>query len=300
MKKRILILGGGFGGVYTAVHLEHLMTTAERKAIEIVIVSRDNYLVFQPLLPEVISGSVELNHVISPIRRLAKTACLYTREVEAIDLANRTVKLSPGAKPMPLMITYDHLVIALGTRLDHGKIPGMREHASPFKYLGDALHLRNRLVGALEEAETETDPGLRRALLTFVVAGGGFSGVECIAEMNDFLREAVRSYHQISEKDLRLVLLQRGDRILPELTEGLSAFAHQLLMKRGVEIQLGAGLKAVSADAVVVEDARTKQIEVIKTSTNHRNRSRQPPSASEHAAAPPGTGPHQGRRGNGG
>jgi NADH dehydrogenase len=267
MKKRILILGGGFGGVYTAVHLEKLMTPAERAATEIVIVSRDNYMVFQPLLPEVISGSVQLNHVISPIRRLARTARLYTREVEAVDLARRSVRLSPGAKPAPTMITYDHLVIALGTQLDHGKIPGMNEHASPFKYLGDALALRNKLISALEEADIESDPELRRALLTFVVAGGGFSGVECIAEMNDFLRTAVGSYHQISEKDLRLVLLQRGERILPEVTEGLSAFAHRLLMKRGVQIQLGCGLKAVSADAVVIEDAKTKETQVIKTRT---------------------------------
>ncbi|HXA13665.1 MAG TPA: FAD-dependent oxidoreductase, partial [Opitutaceae bacterium] len=267
MKKRILILGGGFGGVYTAVHLEKLMTVVEREATEIVIVSRDNYIVFQPLLPEVISGSVELTHVISPIRRLARTARLYTREVEAIDVANRSVRLSPGASQAPSIITYDHLVIALGTRLDPGKIPGMQEHASPFKYLGDALYLRNKLVQALEEAEAEGDPELRRSLLTFVVAGGGFSGVECIAEMNDFLREAIRSYHQISEKDLRLILLQRGDRILPELTEGLSAFAHRLLVKRGVEIQLGSGLKAMSADAVVIEDAKTKQTQSIRTRT---------------------------------
>jgi NADH dehydrogenase len=267
MKKRILILGGGFGGVYTAVYLEKLMTTIERADVEVVIVSRDNYMVFQPLLPEVISGSVELNHVISPIRRLARNARLYTREVEAIDIATRTVKLSPGTKPTPSMISYDHLVIALGTRLDHEKIPGMREHASPFKYLGDALFLRNQLVRTLELAEVETDPELRKALLTFVVAGGGFSGVECIAEMNDFLREAVHSYHNITEKDLRLILLQRGDRILPELTEGLSAFARELLMKRGVEVQLGGGLKAVSADAVVIEDSRTKQTQVVKTRT---------------------------------
>jgi NADH dehydrogenase len=267
MKKRILILGGGFGGVYTAVHLEKLMTAAERATVEIIIVSRDNYMVFQPLLPEVISGSVALNHVISPIRRLARTAQLYTREVEAVDLAQGLVRLSPGAKPAPSMIAYDHLVIALGTRLDHSKIPGMHEHASPFKYLGDALYLRNKLISALEEANVESDPELRRALLTFVVAGGGFSGVECIAEMNDFLRTAVRSYHQIREKDLRVVLLQRGERILPELTEGLSAFAHGLLLKRGVEIQLGGGLKAVSADSVVIEDAKTKQTQVIRTRT---------------------------------
>ena len=266
-KKTILILGGGFGGVYTAVYLDRLMTRDERANVEVVIASRDNYIVFQPLLPEVISGSVELNHVISPIRRLAKGARLYSREVQSIDIEHRTVQLSPGVKPTPLTVPFDHLVIALGSRLDPGKIPGMQEHASSFKYLGDALYLRNQLVRSLEEADTESDPDLRRSLLTFVVAGGGFSGVECIAEMNDFLRVAIRAYRTIKETDLRLVLVQRGERILPELTVGLGEFAHALLVKRGVDIQLGMGLKAVSADAVVVENVKTKQILVIRTRT---------------------------------
>lgn len=266
-RKRILILGGGFGGVYVAVHLGKLLTPKELEEIEIALVNRENYIVFQPLLPEVISGSVELNHVIAPIRRMAPQVRLYTREVESIDPVARVVTLSPGIRPTPLTLHYDHLVVALGTRLDYSKIPGMREHASPFKYLGDALYLRNQLVRALEEAETDTDPELRRRLLTFVVAGGGFSGVECIAEMNDFLRDAVRTYHNIAEKDLRLILLQRGERILPEVTESLAAFAHKLLVKRGVEIRLGAGLKSMSATAVIVEDKATGKTEEIGTRT---------------------------------
>lgn len=266
-KKRILILGGGFGGAYVAAHLGKRLTAQERKETEIVLVSRENYITFQPLLPEVISGSVELNHVIAPLRRLAPRALVYTREVDSIDPHRRVVTLSPGCRPAPVELDYDHLVIAMGTCLDHSKIPGMREHASPFKYLGDALYLRNQLVRALEDAETETDPEIRRQLLTFVVAGGGFSGVECIAEMNDFLREAVRAYHHISEGDLRLVLLQRGERILPELTQSLAAFAHRLLEKRGVEIRLGAGLKAVTATSAVVENKEAGQTESIATRT---------------------------------
>lgn len=266
-KKRVVILGGGFGGVYVAVHLEKLFTPQELTETEIVLVSRENYMVFQPLLPEVVSGSVELNHVITPIRRMAPKAYLHTREVESIDPHNRVVTLSPGLDRLPLALKYDHLVIALGTQLDYSKIPGMREHAHPFKYLGDALYLRNQLVHVLEAAEVEPDLELRRRLLTFVVAGGGFSGVECIAEMNDFLREAIRAYHTISEKDLQIILLQRGDRILPELTESLAAFAHKLLVKRGVEIRIGAGLKAVSADSAVIEDKKTGAEETICTRT---------------------------------
>ena len=136
-RKRVLILGGGFGGVYAAVHLGKLFSRQELEEIEIALVNRENYIVFQPLLPEVISGSVQLNHVIAPIRRMAPKANLYTREVEAIDPVQRVVRLSPGVRPTALSLGYDHLVVALGTRLDDSKIPGMREHASPFKYLGD-------------------------------------------------------------------------------------------------------------------------------------------------------------------
>ena len=265
-KKRILILGGGFGGVYVAVHLEKLLSAPEMAECEIALVSRENYMVFQPLLPEVVSGSVELNHVIAPIRRMAPRACLHTREVESIDPHNRVVTLAPGIDRLPLPLNYDHLVIAMGTQLDYSRIPGMREHAHPFKYLGDALYLRNQLVHVLECAEAEADAEMRRRLLTFVVAGGGFSGVECIAEMNDFLREAARAYHTIKESELRLILLQRGDRILPELTESLAAFAHRLLVGRGVEIRLETSLKALSAEVAVIE-TKAGAVEEIPTRT---------------------------------
>jgi NADH:ubiquinone reductase (H+-translocating) len=182
-------------------------------------------------------------------------------------LSPRTVTLSPGVRPTPLSLNYDNLVIVLGTRLDYGKIPGMHEHGSPFKYLGDALFLRNQLVRMLEEAEAERDPEIRKRLLTFVVAGAGFSGVRCIAEMNEFLRKAVSVYHNIVESDLRLILLQRSDRILPEVTASLASFAQKLLAKRGVEIRLSTELKAVTANAVIVEARRTHQMEIISTRT---------------------------------
>ena len=157
-KKRVLILGGGFGGVYVAVHLGKLLSKRELEEIEIVLVNRENYIVFQPLLPEVVSGSVELNHVIAPIRRMAPKANLFTRAVESIDPVQRIVTLSPGTRPVMTSMHYDHLVIAMGTRLDHSKIPGMREHAHPFKYLGDALFLR------LRDAATAFDRRLRAGL----------------------------------------------------------------------------------------------------------------------------------------
>lgn len=270
-KKRILILGGGFAGVYTAMYLEKAMkkrmTAAERENVEVTIVSNENYIVFQPLLPEVISGTIETLHCITPIRRLAKRATLYTRSIEEIDLKNRTVRLAPEYRPKPITLRFDELVIGLGTRLNYDLVPGMREHAIPFKYLGDALRLRNEAVGVLEEASVETDAAERRKLLTFVVGGGGFSGVECIAELNDFLRAALKAYPKIGKNEVRCILLQSADRILPELGEGLATYAQKILAKRGVDIRLNVRLKAVSADGAVVQDKATQEISTIDART---------------------------------
>src|SRR5437660_1051267 len=174
----VVILGGGFAGVYAAKYLDKALGKLGRQRVKVTIVAKENYIVFQPMLPEIIGGEIELLHTISPIRRLAPRACLYTREVEAIDLARKTVRLAPGSRPKPVEIPFDHLLIGLGTVLDHSKVPGSKEHALPFKYLGDALRLRNQLVHMLEEAVNEPDPAERKKLLTFVIGGGGFSGVE--------------------------------------------------------------------------------------------------------------------------
>ena len=164
------------------------------------------------MLPEVISGTLETLHVISPIRRIVPHAELYVRSVEAIDLEKQCVRFAPGHSLRHLEIHFDHLVIALGTRLACGLVPGLEEHAIPFKYLGDALRLRNHLVHTLEEAVIAADPAERARLLTFVVAGGGFSGVECIAEMHDFLAHAVRSFRGLDPTEVKLILLQMPTR----------------------------------------------------------------------------------------
>ncbi len=266
-KKRILILGGGFAGVYTAMYLGKNMTAAEREHIEVTIVSNENYIVFQPFLPEVISGTIETLHCITPIRRMAKHAQLYTRLIEEIDLEKKIVQLAPAYVPKPIVLEYDHLVVGLGTRLNYDLVPGMREHAIPFKYLGDALRLRNQAVGVLEEASIEQDPAERARLLTFVVGGGGFSGVECIAELNDFLTSAIKAYPGIKREEIRCVLLQSANRILPELGASLAAYAQEILENRGVEIQLNVRLKAVSGDGAIVMDKATKESVVIPART---------------------------------
>jgi NADH dehydrogenase len=249
-RTRILILGGGFGGVYTAIALERLLR--REPAVEISLVNRDNYLVFQPMLPEVISGSIGILDVISPIRRLCPRTNLYTRTVEAIDLKNKVVTVSAGFRPRPVALEYDHLIIALGNMTSFSGQPGLAENALPFKYLGDALVLRNHIIRVLEEADIERDPELRRALLTFVVAGGGFSGVEAIAELNDFVREGARSYRNINRDEIKVLLLHAGDLILPELPKSLATFAQDLLQKRGVQIRFNTRLAGATAEAALL------------------------------------------------
>src|SRR5215472_7453830 len=208
--KRVVILGGGFAGVSTARYLEKLLGPEEAC---ITLVNRENYWVYQPILPEVISGSIGLTDVVSPIRRLCPRTNLVMREVEDIDLKNRTVTVSPGFRPRQLTIPYDYLVIALGEVTNFYGMPGMLENARPFRTLADAIALRNHLIHVLEEADVEEDPDLRRKLLTFVVGGGGFSGVEAMAELNDFVRSVKRNYLRLRDEPHRCVIVQAGDRI---------------------------------------------------------------------------------------
>lgn len=247
--KRVLILGGGFGGVYAARHLEKILKPDEAS---ISLVNRENYWVYQPMIPEVISGAIGLTDVVAPIRQLCSRTDLVMREVEAIDLKKKVVTVSPGFRPRKMELYYDYLVIALGSTTKFTGMPGMLEHARPFRNLSDAMGLRNHVINVLEEAEVETEPDVCRKLLTFVVAGGGFSGVEVIAELNDFVHEVKRRFPRLRGYKHRCLLVHSGDRILPEMAVGLAEFAHKLLTKRGVEILLNDRLVAATSEKAIL------------------------------------------------
>ena len=248
--KQVLILGGGFAGVYTARRLEKLLRPEEAC---ITLINRENYWVYQPMLPEVISGSIGLTNVVSPIRRLCPRTSLIMREVEVIDLQKQIVTISPGFRPRELQLKYDHLVIALGSVTDFHGMPGMVENAMPFRTLADAMVLRNHLIHVLEEADVEENPELRRQLLTFVVGGGGFSGVEVMAELNDFVRSVKKNYLRLCNEPHRCVIVQAGDRILPEMSETLAIFAQRILRKRGVEIILNDRVKSATSEKAILQ-----------------------------------------------
>jgi NADH:quinone reductase (non-electrogenic) len=249
-KKQVVILGGGFGGVYTARCLERLLKPEEA---DICLVNRENYWVYQPMLPEVISGSIALADVVVPIRRLCPRTNLVMREVEEIDLQNRVITVSPGFRPRRKKIQYDYLVIALGEVTNFYGMPGMIENAMPFRTLADAIALRNHVIHVLEEADVEEDVDLRRRLLTFVVGGGGFSGVEVTAEINNFVRSVKNQYLRLRDEEVRCVLVHSRTRILQEMADPLALFAQKILAKRGVELILNDRLVAATSEKAILK-----------------------------------------------
>ncbi len=248
---RILVLGGGFGGVYTALHLERAL--AGRPEVEISLVSRDNFFLFTPMLHEVAASDLDITHIVSPLRTLLKRTTMFIGDVGSIDLARRRVRVGHGFEPHDHELDYDHLVIALGSMTNFYGLPGLEARALTMKTLGDAIHLRNRVIAMLEEADSECAAG-RDGLLTFVVAGGGFAGVETIAGLNDFVREALAFYPRISPDRVRMVLVHAGAEILPELGASLGAYARRKLSSRGIEILTNARVSAVTDRAVVLDD----------------------------------------------
>ena len=250
----VVILGGGYGGVYTALGLQK---AARRGEIDLSLVSRDNFFLFQPMLAEVVSGSIEPPHIVNPIRRLCPYTNFHQAEIEAVDLDGRNVIIFYADSPDYRYIPYDHLVIAVGSGTDLSAFPGLSEHAFPFRTLGDALFLRNHLIRVLEMAEVEEDPAQKSELLTFVVAGGGYTGVEVAAEINDFVREAARSYRRVDATDIRVMLLQGADRILPELSSELAEFSRRLLERRGIEVRLNVRLRSGTAQSATLDDGTT-------------------------------------------
>ena len=249
---RVVVLGGGYGGVYAALHLQK---AAKRGEIELSLVSRDNFFLSLPMMSEVVSGSIEPPHIVSPIRRLLPRSNFYQAEIESIDVDNRDVVVKyQGDRRHYAHIPYDHLVVAVGGSTDLSGLPGMQEHAFPFKTLGDALFLRNHLIAVLEQAEVESDPREKAGLLTFVVAGGGYTGVEVAAEINSFMREAARSYRHIDPEEVKVILLHSRDRILPVLPEKLARFGHRVLERNGLDIRLNTRIRGATAESAIMGD----------------------------------------------
>jgi NADH dehydrogenase len=259
--KRVLILGGGFGGLYTALELEK--TLGRDPDVEVTLVNRENFFLFTPMLHEVAASDLDLTDIVNPVRKLLHRVKFFEGDVQAIDLSAKQVVVSHGLDQAHSHdLPYDHLVIALGSITNFYNLPGLQERALTMKSLGDAIHLRNRLIAHLEEADPDCFAGIREPLLTFVVAGGGFAGVETIGSINDFIREAVKFYPHLSKDLLRVVLVEPGPVILPELGKKLGIYAQRKLTERKVEVRVNTKVTAMSDRGVELSDGT-----VLKTNT---------------------------------
>jgi len=254
-RTQIVILGGGFGGVYTAMHLEKQL--AHEPNVDITLVNRENFFLFTPMLHEVAASDLDITHIVNHIRKLLHRVNFFEGDVEYIDLPNKCVGVSHGYESHTHELPYDHLVLALGSITNFFNLPGLEDHALTMKSLGDAIQVRNRMIANLEEASSECSVQGRAPLLSVVVAGGGFAGAETIAGINDFLRESVEFYPNLSEEMLRIVLVHPGEVILPELGPKLGAYAQKKLAQRGVDIRTNTRVTGVTEHGVTLSDGST-------------------------------------------
>ncbi len=252
-KKRIVILGGGFGGVYAAMQLEKLL--ARENAVEVCLVSRDNFFLFTPMLHEIAASDLEITNIVNPLRKLLRQIEVIVGDVHQIDLPAQRVLISCDPHNYPQQIGYDHLVLALGSVTNFHNLPGSAEFALPMKSLSDAIRLRAQVLRHMEEANSQCNLSDRQSLLTFVVAGGGFAGVETVAALNDFVREALPFYPSVREEMLRVILVHSGPVILPELGEALGRYTQKVLTGRGVDIRLNTRVKGVTEENVSLVDS---------------------------------------------
>ena len=249
--KRILILGWGFAGLTVAMELEKKL--ARDPSVEITLVNRENFFLFTPMLHEVAASDLDLTTIVNPVRKMLRRVNFLAGEVERIDLEQRKVIVCHGFDHHPHALEFDFLVLGLGSVTKTYGLSGVREHALTMKSLGDAMRVRNHLIAHLEEADSDCCKKIE-SLLTFVVAGGGFAGVETVAGINDFVRRALHSYPHLSEDMVRVMLIHSGPVILPELDESLSLYAHKILAGRKVEIRLNTKIESFSGGTVELTD----------------------------------------------
>jgi NADH dehydrogenase len=251
-KTKIVIAGGGFAGLYAAKYLNKRL--ARGPDIEVTLISRENFILFTPMLHEVAAGDLSPNDIVNPLRRILRHVNVVEAEVNGIDLTAKKIRCRAGVRNMELEFEFDHLLLTIGSETNFFDLQGVRDWAVTMKTLSDAALLRNQMVALLEEAFLEKDEATRRELLTFVIAGGGFAGVETTGAINDFVRETVKFYPSLREETIRVVVVHPGKFLLPELGEELGRYTEQKLSQRKVEIIKGARVAGYDGSVVMLTD----------------------------------------------
>jgi NADH dehydrogenase len=247
---RILVVGGGYVGMYTALRLSRRLRPGEAT---ITVIEPQSYMTYQPFLPEAAAGNVEPRHVVVPLRRVLPKAEILNGRVTRIDHATRSVWVMPqeGAE---FAVSYDVLVVAPGSVARTLPIPGLAECGIGFKSVGEAIFLRNHVLSRLDLVATTDDPELRRRALTFCLVGGGYAGIECLAELEDMARDATKFYPSLTPRDMRWVLIEATDRILPEVSLSLADYTVEQLRSRDIEVRMSTRVESCVGGHVVLDD----------------------------------------------
>lgn len=248
-QKHLVIIGGGFAGVKLAQKLERGLP----EDWDIFLLSKTNFITYNPLLPEVVGASVLPGHVQAPIRLMLKRTRIRMVKVEKIDHTDKIIYYSNNESGK---LRFDQLVMAGGVAANTAMLEGQSEHSLPLKTVGDALMIRNQVVERLEQATIHPDPQRRKALTRFVILGGGFSGVETAGELEDFLCSAHRYYKNVEKKDCHVVCIHSGDRLLPELSERLSARVLKNFKKRGIEVILNDRAERIEKECIILKSGK--------------------------------------------
>jgi NADH dehydrogenase len=257
--QRILIVGGGYVGMYTALRAQKRLS---RGRAEIVVIDPQPNMTYQPFLPEAAAGSIEPRHVVVPLRRVLKKCRVITGRVDRIDHDRRSVTVEPEAGDS-YELGYDLLVVGAGSIARTLPIPGLAEQGIGFKTIGEAIFIRNHVLGRLDFASSTEDAAARRRALSFVIVGGGYAGVELLAELEDMSRYACRYYPNLNQDDLRWVLVEAADRIMPEVSVGLSAYTVKRLRERGIDVRLSTRLDSAVGGRIELSDGEAFEADTL-------------------------------------